>query len=120
MKLSSRVMLSSPVKPRLNASSIDMPERDVDVGHGDDEADRLVANFRKQCSLRHDERLHLVREVIEFGFGEWNKAPVLFPCLVVNGAQTPAFVFDLTQILRANRDAMPAGTGRRHFAQPLH
>src|SRR5439155_21369645 len=107
-------------KTKTGHSSVDPPEADADVGHADGEADRLVANFREQRCLRHDERLPLVREVIELSLGKGNKAPVFFLRLIVDFAKPSAFVAEIFEISRANRDRPAPAKPRGELPQMHH
>src|SRR5205823_1231196 len=84
--------------------AIDMTQGEVDIRHTQDEANRLVADFRDECELWNNELLELVRHELDLRLGERHKTPILFPRLIVNLPEPPAFFANILEISSADRD----------------
>src|SRR4029434_2332879 len=101
-------------QPKSGKPAIDIAKGDIDVGHTQDKARWLVANFRDEREFRDHELLELVRHKLDLSFREWHKPPILFPRLIVNFAKAPAFFANILEISRPDNDrpALPETFGQ--------
>src|ERR1041385_66523 len=58
-------------------------QRQIEIGQTHRKSHDFAATLGENDEVRHDDRLQLLREMIDLGVGERDEAPVLFPRAVV-------------------------------------
>src|SRR5947209_7115686 len=84
-------------QPESHEATVDFLQRDIDVGHAEDESHRLVSDFREPDQFGFEEWFHLLRHVGEFLFAERDITPVFLPGLVINCADAARFTREIFQ-----------------------
>ena len=86
---------------------VDFLERDIDIGQAKNETDWLAVHLSNGGEIWPDQRFHFFRQMGELRFGERNKAPIIFPGVIVNATKPLAFGKEISQIAFPNGEIHP-------------
>ena len=100
-------------RPQLSAAGF---HRDVDVGDGHGDANRLPVVLGDQRALRQKERLEFVDELVELSAADRHRAPIFAPSLGVHLDENIDLIIQLCKIRLPHGDALVA---RGHPAKSI-
>src|SRR4029077_1126939 len=107
-------------KPKSCQPAVQIAQDHIDVRHSQREPDRFIPVLGDPCKLRQEQRLKFFGHKFNLRFCEWHKAPVLFPCLVVNFAEPSAFIPKIFEIRWTKSDSQMRGNASSEPSQLRH